>query len=337
MSRRGAAFAAVCAAIALIAGGYVGVALLRGAFAAPSTGGGTASGGDAALAGLLAEPHLIFLQPSGGDPTLNQLAVAPLQAPESQRVIVGPHCARSYFSGGRGVCLGETSAGAGHLLDAALRPGRAFLQPGVASRTRVSRDGRWASTTVFVAGHSYASGSFSTQTLLYDTQSGAATSLETFTVVRDGRAFQSPDFNFWGVTFASGGTFYATLGSGGQTFLIRGDVDRHSATVLRDGVECPDLSPDGSRLVYKSRLSGGAPIVRWRLHVLDLGTMADQALGETRSVDDQVEWLDDQSVLYGLNEEGPPSTLDLNLWRLPIDGGAPSLYLRHAASPAVLR
>jgi hypothetical protein len=62
--------------------------------------------------------------------------------------------------------------------------------------------------------------------------------------------------------------------------------------------------------------------------------MADRALGETRNVDDQAEWLNDQTVLYGL--EAPP-TLDVNLWALPADGGPPTLYLRHAASPAVAR
>jgi hypothetical protein len=189
---------------------------------------------------------------------------------------------------------------------------------------------------VFVTGHSYASAGFSTQTLVYDTTSGAATDLEGFTITRDGSQIQSPDLNFWGVTFAGGPRFYATLGTGGHTYLVDGDLQRHTARVLRDGVECPSLSPDGTRIVYKARVAGSGDR-RWRLHVLDLGTMSDTALGETRSVDDQSEWLDDRTVLYGLNDEGPPATLDVNLWALPVAGGAPTLYLRHAASPAVQR
>ena len=39
----------------------------------------------------------------------------------------------------------------------------------------------------------------------------------------------------------------------------------------------------------------------WRLHVLELATLRETALAETRSVDDQVEWLDDDTVLYGVD------------------------------------
>jgi hypothetical protein len=159
-----------------------------------------------------------------------------------------------------------------------------------------------------------------------------ATSLESFTVSRDGHPFDSPDFNFWGVTFAGGSSFYATLGTGGHTYLIKGDLARRTATVLRDGVECPSLSPDGTRIVYKSAVPGTTGR-QWRLHILDLRTMVDRPLDETRNVDDQAEWLDNQTVLYGLMV---PPTLDVDLWALPVDGGTPTLYLRHAASPAVV-
>ena len=67
----------------------------------------------------------------------------------------------------------------------------------------------------------------------------------------------------------------------------------------------------------------------WRLHVLDLRTMADTALAETRMVDDQAEWLDDGTVLYGL--EGA-------VWSVPADGtGAPRQLLAGALSPAARR
>jgi hypothetical protein len=39
-------------------------------------------------------------------------------------------------------------------------------------------------------------------------------------------------------------------------------------------------------------------------------------------------------VLYGLRAA---SSLDVDLWAQRIDGGPPILYLRHAASPAVVR
>ena len=80
----------------------------------------------------------------------------------------------------------------------------------------------------------------------------AMTDLETFTVTRDGKPFKSVDFNFWGVTFRQEpGLFYATLASGGHTYLIEGDAVARTARVIRDAVECPSLSPDNRRLAFK--------------------------------------------------------------------------------------
>jgi hypothetical protein len=335
MSGRTRAFAAISTVLVAVAVAYVGLAILRG---------GTPSGQASAatpnrpaenrtLATMLHQPHLLFLQPSLTDRTKNEAAVVSLDAPSSDRMMTGLHCSRTYAVARYGVCLGENYDGLSHLVDGALNPGISFLQPGLASRARLSPDGRWAATTVFVVGHSYAVAGFSTQTLIFDTASGVATSLESFAVTRDGRSFDSPDFNYWGVTFAGGTSFYATLGTGGHAYLIKGDIARRTATVLRDGVECPSLSPDGTRIVYKAALAGSTAR-QWRLHILDLSTMADQALGETGNVDDQAEWLDDRTVLYGLRSS---STLDVDLWALPVNGGPATLYLRHAASPAVVR
>ena len=335
MSGRTRAFAAISAVLVAVAVAYVGLAILR---AGTPTGQASAATPNRpaenwTLATMLRQPHLLFLQPSLSDRTKNEAAVVSLAAPSSDRMMTGLHCSRTYAVARYGVCLGENYDGLSHLVDGALNPGISFLQPGLASRARLSPDGRWAATTVFVVGHSYAAAGFSTQTLIFDTTSGVATNLESLTVSRDGRSFDSPDFNYWGVTFAGGTGFYATLGTGGHTYLIKGDVGRRTARVVRDGVECPSLSPDGKRIVYKAAVPG-TPAREWRLHILDLSTMADRALAETRSVDDQAEWLDDRTVLYGLRA---PSTLDVDLWALPTDGGQPMLYLRHAVSPAVVR
>ena len=92
-------------------------------------------------------------------------------------------------------------------------------------------------------------------------------------------------------------------------------------------VECPSLSPDETRIAYKKRVGAGGK--RWRLHVLDLETGAETPLAEQRSVDDQVEWLDDEHVLYGLEEQ---------IWTLPADGGgAPASYAPRGDSPTVVR
>ena len=63
--------------------------------------------------------------------------------------------------------------------------------------------------------------------------------------------------------------------------------------------------------------------------MLDLASGADVALAETRSVDDQLEWLDDRNLLYHAGDD---------IWTVPADGsGAPRRYLAHADSPAVVR
>lgn len=189
---------------------------------------------------------------------------------------------------------------------------------------------------MFVTGHSYAApGTFSTQTTLYDMSTGELLGdLEHFEVFKDGSQTEAPDFNFWGVTFANQpGRFYATLGTAGHTYLVRGDVETLRMEVLQDGVECPSLSPDNTRIAFKQRVASGLGPVEWRPAVLDLATLEDHPLAEDRNVDDQIEWLDNDTVLYAVDTGfGGPST-----WSAPADGtGEPRLFLRHADSPAVL-
>jgi hypothetical protein len=201
---------------------------------------------------------------------------------------------------------------------------------GIPSRARVSPDGRYGAVTLFVAGHSYADlGGFSTTTTLIDLRRGTKIAgLEDFTVTRDGRRITAPDVNYWGVTFARDhDRFYATLATGGRFYLVEGSVRARTMKTIHPGVECPSLSPDETRIAYKKRVGAGGK--RWRLYVLDLRTMKETPLAETRSVDDQVEWLDDDHVLYGLQEA---------IWTMPADGtGAPRRFARRADSPAVVR
>ena len=201
---------------------------------------------------------------------------------------------------------------------------------GVPSRARVSSDGRYGSVTLFVAGHSYAaSGSFSTQTTIIDLRRGTKIAdLEDFVVMRGGRQVTAIDVNFWGVTFArDSDRFYATLATGGKTYLIQGSIRARTARVIHENVECPSLSPDGTRIAFKKR--GPSKARPWRLSVLDLATMHETPLAETRSVDDQAEWLDDDHVLYGV---------DGAVWTARADGsGQPSRYIAGAGSPAVVR
>jgi uncharacterized repeat protein (TIGR01451 family) len=263
-----------------------------------------------------------------------QVALVPSDAPDEARTIVPLRCRRLHYAAGHGLCLTEESGFVPTYHLYVFGPAFEILHQrslsGLPSRARVSPDGRYGATTVFVAGHSYADASFSTETVLIDLTTGAKLgNLEAFTVLRNGQPFKAVDFNFWGVTFAQDGNrFYATLSTRGRTYLVEGDVAARRMQVLRANVECPSLSPDGTRLAFKKRIVGGlAPA--WRFHVLDLATMTETPLAEPRSVDDQIEWLDDGHVVYEIAPD---------LWTLPADGrGEPRRFIRRAISPAVIR
>ena len=152
----------------------------------------------------------------------------------------------------------------------------------------------------------------------------------------DGKPVLGADRNFWGVTFVPDDTtFYATAASGGRTWLVKGDLATRSLVAVRDNAECPSLSPDGSRVAFKTRPEGTADGF-WAIAVLDLATGVQAVLPETRSVDDQVEWLDDSTLLYGLPRQGTPG--DSDVWSISASGQQPAvLAIEHAWSPAVVR
>lgn len=245
----------------------------------------------------------------------------------------GLACERVYFAHGRGICMGIASSGVDYtasIINSRMEPGETIPLTGLPSRARVSGDGRYGAMTVFVTGDSYLSSptAFSTRTTIVEMASGKQVGqLEQFEVSRDGRSFDAIDFNFWGVTFdpRDSDRFYATLGTGGTHYLVEGSVHDKSMRVLRDGVECPSLSPDGRQIAFKSRLGDAA---RWRLRVLDLATLADHGLAEDRSIDDQVEWLDDDTLAY---------SDERNVYTVPADGGGEAeLLVKDATSPVRL-
>jgi hypothetical protein len=262
-------------------------------------------------------------------------------ASSEARGITNLHCDRAHFAGGRGVCLDGRRSGptpySAILFDEQFQTTATLPLGGVPSRARVSRDGRYIAITVFVAGHSYASANFSTATRIVDAASGDTIipNLEQFEVWSGGVRIDAPDFNFWGVTFAAdSNVFFATLGTGGVVYLVKGEITTRKATVISAGIECPSLSPNDTQVAFKKR-SAGEGLPKWRLYVLDLMTLAEYATAETRSVDDQVEWLDEDRILYGLARESEAVT---DVWAVPADGGGrPVMVLGQASSPTVLR
>lgn len=197
--------------------------------------------------------------------------------------------------------------------------------PGTPSRARVSPDGKRVFWTLFITGDSYAATGFSTRAGLYDLESGQLVkTIEELPVFVNGERYFASDVNYWGITFApDGNRFYATLGSQGKTYLVEGNYGRYRGKTVRENVECPSLSPDGTRIAFKKKVSDGG----WRLSVLDLATQKETELAETRSVDDQALWQDGSTVLYGLGAD---------VWAVPADGtGTSRLVVHDAASPAL--
>jgi hypothetical protein len=321
-------FVALCVAATLLVAGYAAVSVRR-ASSAP------ASESEPLLIAPPERPYL--LAQSTTDRTWRRLVLAPLSALSGPVYATSLLCDRAYFAGGRGICLVE-EPGIGPKVFADIfddRFTRVHRLPltGIPSRARVTVDGRRAGVTVFEQGHSYGEGGFSTRTSIIDLVAGRSLGdLEQFTVTKDGRRFQAVDFNFWGITFAADGDrFYATLATDGIKYLIEGSVDKREARVVRTGVECPSLSPDNTRIVYKSMTGSNGD---WLLRVYDVKTGADTAIAsETRSVDDQVDWLDNDHVMYSM------IGLDgADIWSLRVDGSeAPTLLMGSSSSPAVVR
>ncbi|MFG3104034.1 TolB-like translocation protein [Streptomyces sp. NPDC048182] len=288
-------------------------------------------------------PARIVFRNTAWGPHRDELTSVPAGSPDTVRTAPSSapvKCLRFHAAGGTGICLqsehhalGETYRAV--VLDSALHETRRITVPGIPTRDRVSPSGRMVAWTVFVGGDSYAGTDFSTRTGILDTRTGALTpSLESYRVVKDGRTYHAADVNFWGVTFADDAHFYATLGTKGATYLVRGDIARRTVTTVRPNVECPSLSPDGRRLAFKKRVRGADPDAPWRLYVLDLATMRESPLAESRSVDDQAVWSPDgRTVTYELAGD-----YGADLWTVPADGtGAPHRMTRGALSPAFLR
>jgi hypothetical protein len=269
-------------------------------------------------------------------PHRDELATVPAATPGGPRTASGVKCLRFYAAAGTGICLQAVNGAVQDtyravVLDSRLRETRHYPIAGIPTRARVSPSGRMAGWTVFVGGDSYAGTDFSTRTSILDTRTGALqSSLESYAITKDGHPYRAADVNFWGVTFADDTRFYATMATGGRTYLVRGDAAAQTLRTLRENVECPSLSPDGNRLVFKKRVTGVSPDAPWRLYVLDLRTMRETPLAEHRDVDDQVVWSGPDTIVYAMAGD-----YGSDLWTVPADGkGAASRLTTAALAPA---
>ena len=251
MRSRAGVFALLATACTLVAVGAVVSAVMaqRKTAAAP-----------AARTAQFARPYVVFraINKTAGPEHMGELTSTPASDPGSTRRPTGRLCERVYAVPSGGICIARsrslTGAYEAQLIGPDGRVRHKIGLDGVPSRTRVSADGRYGATTTFVTGDSYAKpGAFSTQTLLLDMGGASRSPTWRRSPSRGpGSVVDAADVQFWGVTFArASDTFYATLATGGKTYLVKGSVSSRTGRVIRDNVECPSLSPDGTRIGYK--------------------------------------------------------------------------------------
>ncbi|QES05529.1 hypothetical protein DEJ44_07800 [Streptomyces venezuelae] len=292
-----------------------------------------ATGREAAATGT-ADPGFTLDAGTGAlyvrDTTSGRIARVDPSAPGG-RVVGGPSCDRFHAAGGTALCLqrrpGVPARSYALVLDRQLREVRRIGLPGIPSRARVSASGNMLAWTMFATGDSYARSAFSTRTSILDLRTGyLVKNMEQIPLTLGGRRHHAPDVNYWGVSFAADDNrFYATVSTGGRTHLVEGDMRGWSARALRENVECPSLSPDGTRLAFKKRVSDG-PDEPWRLYVYELATGREHAVAERRGIDDQALWTDGDTLAYGYGG---------GVWTVPADGtGAPRQRAAGASSPA---
>lgn len=296
----------------------------------------TATSPDATKDIRMTESYVAF-RTTAVDDDYGLVGVAALDDPAADPQRIDLSCERIHMSPSGGVCLAvdrrAVTTAEVLLLDGDMKVRHRLSTPGIPSRARVSPDGRWAATTTFVTGHSYAESGFSTRTEIYDVSTGQSLgNVEDFAITSSGEPVTAVDVNVWGVTFsADGDSFYATVKTGGQAVLARGSIAERAVAMLGVPAECPSLSPSGRHVAYKAASGPGT----WQIRVRSVDGGREAVVAESRSVDDQIEWLDDSTVVYGMGRDGEAVT---DVWAAPADGsGEPRLLVPAAWSPAVVR
>ncbi len=190
--------------------------------------------------------------------------------------------------------------------------------------------------TAFITGESYEQVGFSTRTTIATPGGKDYGNLQDFTIKIGDQVLTAEDRNVWGVTFAKdGNTFYATAASGKQTWLMRGSLAERTMVAVGENAECPSISPNGKLIAYKKRRADSQP-AHWDIAVLDIAKGTEQIYPLESGFDDQLEWLDSSTLLFGQPRTDNPGDADIFSMKLEA-GASPQLFIEHAWSPSVQR
>jgi len=263
---------------------------------------------------------------------------------DGTRTLLDQTCMRLHVAADYGICLSQNDSFVPTYTTSVFRsdnPADVIKEysSSLPSRARISPNGIYSSVTAFATGTSYEDISGETTTIVTIDEIVGTSRLRSarqFEVVADDSSYQVQDAQFWGLTFADDDEFFITGYFGESPEILQGSLGAETMSPLGWKGSCPSLSPDAKTLVYKEmRDEGGFDLV-----AVDLDTDDRWILDEARSVDDQVEWLDNDTILYALHPNGLEDAVqpEFDIWMLDIaPGSVPELFLPNADSPAVMR
>jgi hypothetical protein len=288
-----------------------------------------------AVTRTLTPPFVMFRTLAPAD-RYGRVAMLSAVAPDATRVFTALSCTRVHYAGGAGVCLVEEPEGsqvvhAAYVFDGNLTRGNRLRLSGIPTRVRVSPNGRRAAITVY-GEEQLPDGQerLATDSILIDLPGGNVVArLREFVLDEPRKPASGVALDYSSVAFAhDADRFYATLSTTSNWYIVSGSVGAHRLAIVAEGLASEALSPDEAYLAVKQRVGDRG---FWRAMVLDLGSKSAWPLSHTRSIDDQIEWLDRDRIAYhDATEQGT------GIWTLAIDGQSPPrLLIADAYSPAV--
>jgi hypothetical protein len=212
------------------------------------------------------------------------------------------------------------------------------------SRARISSDGKVQAWTYFTKGHNYMdAGSDQFSTLTQISVAGADKkkiehNLEKWSLFNKETLVKSIDLNYWGVSFhpKNPQQFLVTAFFKGKAYLALGDTTTQTMKIIFEDVECPSYNPAGDAIAFKSRTSR----TKWSPAILNLKTMKTNVLSQiTQSVDDQIDWLDANTLIYEVVDVPLIGEASVDLMSLDISNPKQphKIWLKNARSAAIYK